>query len=97
MFSIIKNIIVIVGLLLVAGLGYYLFINKDSLGLEATPVDMKAEAQSEDFLRQIDTLKKININTELFSDPRFTRLQSFATPVPVLPIGRSNPFSSRGR
>lgn len=92
MMSVLKNIFVIVGLLLVAGLGYYLYQDGSLLEGANQNGDLQVEAQSEEFIRRLETLKRISINDELFSDPRFTSLRSFATPVPVLPIGRSNPF-----
>lgn len=94
MVSVLKNIFVIVGLLLVAGLGFYLYTEGELLDGGAQTGDMQVEAQSEEFIRRLETLKRISVDSELFTDPRFTSLRSFATPVPVLPIGRSNPFES---
>lgn len=83
----------ILGLLLIAGLGYYLYSTNGSLGLESSEENLSLEAESTELIRKIDSIKSISIDRSLFSDPRFTNLRSFATPVPVFPVGRDNPFA----
>jgi len=95
MMSALKNIFVIVGLVLVAGLGYYVYSTNGSLGLQSSDANLNIEAESADLIRKIDSIKRISIDRSLFSDPRFTNLRSFATPVPVYPVGRDNPFTPR--
>ena len=95
MMSILKNILVAVGLLLIAGLGFYLYTNNSLFLAGDTEQNFQIEAQSEDFVRRLGQLKRISIDQSLFSDQRFTVLQSFASPVPALPVGRTNPFSDR--
>lgn len=90
--SILKNLFVILGLLLVAGLGYYIYSSQGSLSPMTNDQDLNLEAESADLIRKIDSIKRITIERSLFSDPRFTNLRSFATPVPVYPVGRDNPF-----
>lgn len=92
MMSILKNLFVILGLLLVAGLGYYIYSSQGSLSPMTNDQDLNLEAESADLIRKIDSIKRITIERSLFSDPRFTNLRSFATPVPVYPVGRDNPF-----
>jgi hypothetical protein len=92
MMSLLKNLFVIIGLLLVAGLGYYIYSSQGSLSPVSNEQDLNLEAESADLIRKIDSIKRISIDRSLFSDPRFTNLRSFATPVPVYPVGRSNPF-----
>lgn len=94
MMSVLKNMFVIIGLLLVAGLGYYLYQGNESLVGGHETGGLQVEAESEDFIRRLEMLKRISIDKELFTDPRFTTLRSFATPPPILPTGRSNPFQS---
>lgn len=95
MMSLVKNLFVILGLVLIAGLGYYIYTSNGSLGLQTDDTDLSIEAESTDLIRKIDSIKRISIDRRLFSDPRFTNLRSFATPVPVYPIGRDNPFESQ--
>lgn len=92
--NILKNLVVLIGLVLVAGLGYYLYTTKGSFGLDASTDNLQVEAESAELLRKIDSIKRINIERGVFSDPRFTNLRSFATPVPVYPVGRDNPFKA---
>lgn len=87
-----KNLFVIIGLLLVAGLGYYLYTTNGSLSLQTSDENFNLEAESAELIRKIDSIKNIQIDRDLFSDPRFTNLQSFETPVPTYPVGRNNPF-----
>ncbi len=92
MMSVLKNIFVLVGLLLVLGLGFYLYQTNGSLSLESSPENIKIEAESEDLVRKLNSIKDISINKKMFTDPRFTNLRTFATEVPDYPTGRNNPF-----
>ena len=88
----IKNLFVLLGLMLIAGFGYYLYSTNGSLGLAGNNTDFNLEAESSELIRRIDSIKRIQIDQDIFSDPRFTTLQSFATPLPVYSVGRNNPF-----
>lgn len=97
MSSFIKNLITILGLALIAALGYYLFVlNKDS-GIDITDISIsnqaEAEAETQAFLRRLNELKNINLSGEIFSDRRFQSLVDFGTPVDPSQIGRENPFA----
>jgi len=89
----IKNIIVVLGLILLLAAGYYLFVINDS-GLEAgnQVVLNQAEAETRELLQRLNELKAIELDTAIFSDDRFT---SRVDVVPVLTpqqVGRDNPF-----
>ncbi len=90
--SLFKNLFVILGLLLIAGFGYYLYTTNGSFGLEGSDADLNVEAESAELVRKVESIKRISIDRSLFTDPRFTSLRSFATPVQAYPVGRSNPF-----
>ena len=90
--SLLKNLFVILGLVLLVGLGYYLYTTNGSASLDSSNANMSLEAESADLIRKVETIKRITIDRDLFSDPRFATLQSFATPVPIYPVGRTNPF-----
>lgn len=95
MSSFIKNSIIILGLALLAALGYYLFVlNKDS-GIDITDISIsnQAEAETQEFLRRLNELKNINLSGEIFSDQRFQSLVDFGTDVEPSQIGRENPFA----
>lgn len=90
--SLFKNLFVILGLLLVAAFGYYLYTTSGSMGLNGSDTDLNVEAESADLIRKADSIKRISIDRSLFTDPRFASLRSYATPVAPYPVGRSNPF-----
>lgn len=94
MTSVLKNIIVLLGLVLIAGLGYYLYTQNISLNTSGDNIAVtnQSAAETEVFLRRLNDLKQIDLNTKLFTDSRFTSLTSYATDVPVLFVGRGNPF-----
>ncbi len=93
MFSLIKNTLIVLALLLTVALGYYLYIY--SPGLEDSSnagvrddVSLKAAR----FLAQLNELKKIELNSDVLSDERFSSLTSFTSLVTVEKVGRANPF-----
>lgn len=92
MMSLLKNLFVILGLLLIAGFGYYLYTTSGSMGLQGSETDLNVEAESADLIRKVESIKRISIDRSLFTDPRFSNLRSFATPVSAYPVGRVNPF-----
>ena len=95
MVSLIKNIVVIVGLLALAALGYYLFVlergSTINSGLSADVQQSEIEAQ--EFLRRLEDVESIEISTAVFSDSRFQSLTDFSSEVDRVPVGRDNPFS----
>lgn len=94
MFSFIKNIFIIVAVLLTGALGYYLYMNQSG-ALEDTSnggIDQNVALQTTEFLRRLNELKAIELNDAIFSDPRFSSLTNFATPLQSEPYGTSNPF-----
>jgi hypothetical protein len=93
MMSLLKNLIVILGLVLIAGLGYYLYSTNGTLALQQNEQDINLQLESAELIRKIDSIKQTSIDRNLFSDPRFTSLRSFATPIPSYPAGRENPFA----
>lgn len=95
MLNALKNIFILVGLLLTAGLGYYLYTNQNGMNLQTNDQDFSIEAESAALISKINSIKRITIDQELFNDPRFRNLRSFATPIPVYPVGRDNPFEPR--
>lgn len=88
-----KNIIILIGLLATVALGYYIFVleNQSVLTANAT-VASSAEQQAREFRQSLNDLEQISIQTDVLSDPRFTNRVDYSRPVPVLPAGRENPF-----
>jgi len=94
MTSIIKNIIVIGGLLALAGIGYYLFViqGDSTLNSGGSLEAGSAEIETQAFLNRLEDLQNINISTSLFQDARFRSLTDFSTVINRVPSGRDNPF-----
>lgn len=95
MSSFIKNGLTIIGLLIVGGLGYYLFVLNSGSDLDFDGVSGINEAQlaSETFLRELNEIQTFELSDELFVDSRFRSFVDFTLPVPEQPIGRVNPFA----
>lgn len=90
----VKNIIIVLGLILLLVLGYYLFvINRDS-GVDSSNeiVVNRAEAETREFLQRLNELKTIELNTTILSDARFQSLVEYTEPVSTVLVGRENPF-----
>ena len=92
MSSFIQNTIILGGVLVLLGLGYYMY-TQDS-GVETTDVSAQVAAESAAFLNRLNELKAIELDGSIFSDPRFISLVNYATPVLSEPIGNSNPFEA---
>ena len=96
MFSLLKQLFVLLALLATLGLGYFLY-TQNSSGLEnSTHAGGSAAVALEaaDFLSRLNELKTIELDSTVFSDPRFSYLTDFSKPVePEAVGGRSNPFN----
>lgn len=86
-----QNILILVGLVLIAFVGWYMYNENQRTALNAGEgTDLQADIQS--FLQLQTTLRSISIDTSLLDDPRFQSLDSVTGPVPALDSGRDNPF-----
>ena len=89
------NISIVLGLITVAFAGYYIFIQKGSGDLV---VETDAETMqnmlnnTQVFVERREKLSQIKMNTALFDDERFMKLNKFTTPIQERPQGRQNPF-----
>jgi hypothetical protein len=94
MSSIIKNIIVVGGLLALAGLGYYLFVIEGAATLNTSGgyLNSQAEAENKSFLQRLEDIKDIELSMAIFNDDRFRSLTDFSSVIESVQSGRSNPF-----
>jgi hypothetical protein len=91
MFSLIKNLFILVALIVTIVIGYYLYVQRNAALLENQQVlDVTVEAAF--FLSQLNELKKIELDTAVLGGEKFTSLQTFSNPVTSEEIGRPNPF-----
>lgn len=95
MTGIVKNVVVFGGLFLLAAFGYYLFVLRDTTttGVSTASVDLASVAEREAFVRSLQELQSIQLNTAVFSDSRFSQLVDNNTPLQEVPVGRVNPFA----
>lgn len=91
MSSFIQNTIILGGILVLVGLGYYIYTSNTQSDAES---EMSAQiaAESADFLRRLNELKAIELNGSIFSDPRFVSLVNYSQPVLSEPVGNPSPF-----
>lgn len=94
-----KNVLLIVALIIVVGVGFYMFTSpkSDSAlttttgGMAGTPV------VGQELVIELNRLKALKtVDTGFLSDPTFVSLQDFTEPVPPQPLGRANPFAPVG-
>lgn len=92
-----KNIITIVGLLIIAAAGIYLFMQRDAANLVLTDSVQVSEGVLEStqvFIERRVVLESLSIDPAILKDGRFTSLRSYTTPIRTRPIGRDNPFEA---
>ncbi len=89
-----KNIITLLGIVLIAALGYYLYTQNSSLDTSGqSEVVRQASMEAAVFRDRLNDIKSIQIDSAVFMDPKFQSLQDFS-PAPVsLPVGTQNPFT----
>lgn len=95
MTSFVKNTLMLVGLVLVAVLGYYLFVVNNSSNLSMGERDRLNEAQlaSEQFLKELEAIQNFELSDKIFTDERFRSFVDFTKPVQPFSVGRENPFA----
>jgi hypothetical protein len=88
-------VIVILGL---AFWAYQFFLNRNKAaatepGLTRVTADSVIPPAADEFLNLLLSLQKIDFqSSSLFTNPKFTNLEDFSTPLPDLDSGRLNPF-----
>ena len=98
MSSIIKNVLLAVGLGVLLWLGYVVFIQEDDATLSTSNsfVTSQAERDTRDFILKLEQLQAINIDQSLFSSPEFNSLVDYRQDIVEEPYGRENPFAPVG-
>lgn len=97
MSNAIQNILIILGLLIVALLGGYLYLDQtnQSLSLSAFRAEPTVvDVESQEFLARLELMQTINFNEQqVFADNHFRSLRDYGRPIVSVPVGRDNPFS----
>lgn len=90
----VKNGLILIGLIILGGLGYYLFVLRaDSELVSSTTNTGAARLASERFVQELNAIKVVELDDSLFADPRFRSFQNYSKPLIPQPTGRANPFT----
>jgi hypothetical protein len=93
MSSLLQNLLIIGGIILLLAFGYYIYTQNTGLSVSSdSAVSAQVAVETADFLRRLNELKAIQLNGEIFSDPRFVSLVNYTVPVTSEAVGRTNPF-----
>jgi len=95
MASIFQNILIFLVLIGIGVFGYFVYMQNQQSGLNTQRPDANEIAiKANDFLKQLDELKSVSLDTDVLQDARFSSLVDFSTPIQIEPTGvRGNPFS----
>ena len=80
--------IILLGLLVIGYKVIFTSPSADFLAEEST--EMSSAERVEVIMGEVE---KINFDTKIMGDPKFTSLKSIETILPSLPVGKRNPFS----
>ncbi len=88
--------VAILGFVVLVGFGYKLFIMKDDaeLASNSSMVNNVARQETEEFLRRLNDLKAVELDTTILSDSRFTNLVDYSKNIRPSVVGTDNPFGS---
>lgn len=93
MSSTLQNLLIILGVVLLAGLGYYLYSQSNSFGLNTSSgASAQVSADTTVLLHKLQSLQTIKLEDQVFTDKRFEMLTNFTQPVTPSYIGKTNPF-----
>lgn len=97
MNPVIQNIIIVLGLVAIATVGYYTFVvmGQSELQTDNTSISLEAQLASQNFLQNLNELKTVDLRTDLYTNPRFRSLQDTSVAPTPRSTGRVNPFEAR--
>lgn len=96
MTSLTKNLVIVLGLATVAFAAYFVFMKQADpvISFESDEAMLEAMlANSQIFIERRQALESVSLDVDLFTDERFTSLESYSRPIVEQPVGRTNPFS----
>lgn len=80
--------IILIGLLVIGYKVVFTSPSADFLAEENTEINTAEKVET-----ILNEIEKINFDTKVMTDPKFTSLKSIETILPSLPVGKRNPFS----
>lgn len=99
MSSLLKNILLALGLALILWLGYRIFFATDDAALTENNSLIASEAarDTQEFLTRLQQLRNIKLDATIFADDRFRSFVDHRQEIVDEPVGRTNPFAPIGR
>lgn len=95
MTSVIKNLIILLGLLTLVFAAYYFYEQQSigSISFQSSDQSITTlRSQADIFVSRRETMSLITLDVDVVMDPRMNSLQRFSTPIVPKPVGRPNPF-----
>lgn len=96
MSSLLKNLLIALGLAILVLLAYMLFFRggDEALLTESSgALSAQGELETQALLAMTQRLDAIDIDGKIFTDNRFTSLKDFRIELVSEPVGRQNPFA----
>jgi hypothetical protein len=96
MSSLLKNLLIALGIAILLWIGYMTFLNVDTdepLSASTGTVTEQAKLETQQLLLDIQRLNTFSIGGDIFDDARFTSLRDFRVDIPPENVGRPNPFA----
>lgn len=91
-----KNITTVLIIILVAALGYYLYLQTSetsSVSGENVHVKPQMIRDTQVFIERRQILERIELDTSIFKNPLFVSYRNFTNPIQSQFEGKDNPFS----
>lgn len=91
----VKNLFIGIICIVIFAFGYYFLTqNGSDFNLDGSiVVSDDLISRTAIFIERRAILESLNLDTKIYSDPRFNTLRSYTTTVPEQPIGRENIFA----
>lgn len=98
MSPLLKNLLIALVGAVVIWFGYqFFFAGDDALTVDGGEFNTQASRDTQEFLKRLQQLRAMKLDTSLFSDGRFRTLVDHRREVLDEPVGRSNPFAPAGQ
>lgn len=94
--SVLKNLLLTLGLLTVAFAGYYMYTQQDAVTLNLDGADPQYQEMLNDtqaFIQRRQKLNQTKLDIRILDDERFSSLYTHTKPVKEVEAGRTDPFS----
>jgi hypothetical protein len=97
MLDLLKKNIVVIGVIIAAVAGLYLYSSNSGGSATVTSAMEEDSPISHEVLATLGNLRTIKLDDSLFQDPLFLSLSDFGVTIPPAAAGRRNPFAPVGQ